>query len=405
MRRVIVALSAAVVALVAAACGGGGSATDSAATAGEPLRILLLAPLSTPALANNATNQINAAKAAVEVVNKNGGVLGRPVELDVQDEANSPTTAVTKLNTALAADAKPSVLLQTDASPITSAVLPMANQNKIVALNFAQTADSGDPAKNPYSFDLAASTGSVGAAFCAQMKSMNVRSFAVIRNDTPFANAEADEVSKQCQAAGLTLTGAEKFATTSLDVTPQLSTLQATNPDVLAFFAYGAPAGYVLQGVNRLSWGVPLLGDGAVIASPVVTTPPPAGMLDTDLEKNLKALAYKSTVYSANQPQPVTDMINGMKAAGGIPAPLTVAYAYDGVVLAAAGAAAAGTTTDGAKIAKAIEGLPPGGPKTAVFSSYTFSPTSHSAHPDPTQFAFIKPTKVVDGQFGNPSAS
>ncbi|WP_181780292.1 ABC transporter substrate-binding protein [Pseudonocardia pini] len=400
----IVSLGAAVVLAVTAACGGG-QAADSAGPSGEPLRILLLAPISAPALANNATTEINAAKAAVEVINKNGGVLGRPIELDVQDEANSPTTAVTKLNTALSGDAKPSVLVQTDASPITSAVLPLSNQNKIVALNFAQTADSGNPAKYPYSFDLAASTASIGAAFCAQMQSMNVKSFAIIRNDTPFANAETDEVTKQCQAAGLTLTGAEKFATSTLDVTPQLSALQATNPEVLVFFAYGAPSGYVLQGVNRLGWNVPLLGDGAVIASPVVTSPPPAGMLDTEFEANLKAMAYASTVYKADQPQPVTDLISGMKAAGGIPAPLTVAYAYDAVVLAAAGAEAAGTTTDGAKIAAAIEALPPGGPKTAIFSSYTFSPTSHSANPDPTEFAFIKPTKLVDGQFGNPSAS
>jgi branched-chain amino acid transport system substrate-binding protein len=404
MRRVIVALGAAVVMATAAACAGG-PAADSTGPSGESLRILLLAPISVPALANNATTEINAAKAAVEVINKKGGVLGRPIELDVQDEANSPTTAVTKLNTAASSDAPPAVLIQTDASPITSAVLPMSNQNKIVALNFAQTPDSGNPAKFPYSFDLAPSTASIGAAFCTQLKSMNVRSFAIIRNDTPFANAETDAVSTQCQADGLTLVGAEKFAPATLDVTPQLSALQAKNPEVLVFFAYGAPSGYVLQGVNRLGWDVPLLGDGAVIASAVVNSPPPAGMLDTEFEKNLKAMAYASTVYRADQPQAITDMINGMKAAGGIPAPLTVAYAHDAVVLAAAGAEAAGTTTDGAKIASAIESLPPGGPTTAVFTSYVFSSTVHSANPDPAEFAFIKPTRLVDGQFGNPAAT
>lgn len=404
MRRVVIALATATALAVTAACGSS-SGDGGPGSGGDPLRLLLLAPTSAPALANNATNEINAAKAAVATVNRNGGVLGRPIELDVQDEANSATTAVTKLNAALTGTSKPAVLIQADSSPITSAVLPLTKQKKVTTFNFAQTADSGDPSKNPYSFDLAASTSSIGSAFCAEMKAKNIKTFAIIRNDTPFANGETDEVTKHCQAEGITSVGAEKFAVSSLDVTPQLSSLQAKNPEVLVFFAYGAPAGYVLQGVNRLAWNVPLLGDGAVIASPVVTTPPPTGMLGTPMETNLRAMAYASTAYSPGQPQPVSDLIAGMKAAGGIPAPLTVAYAYDAVILAAAAAAAAGTTTDGAKIAAAVEKLPPGGPKTAIFSSYRFSSASHAANPDPSQFTFIKPTAVVDGQFGNPAAS
>jgi branched-chain amino acid transport system substrate-binding protein len=365
----------------------------------------MIAPVSSATLANNATTAVNAAKAAIATINKNGGVLGHDVELDVQDDAGTPTTAVTKLTSALNGSKKPAVLMQADASPEATALLPLTTQNKIVSFNQAPTADSGDPSKNPYNFDLSPSTANYAAAFCPQMKKDGAKTFGIIHGDSAFADSETDEVAKQCVAAGLQLVGNEKFALTALDVTPQLSALQAKKPDVLMASSYGAPSGYVLQGLDRLGWKVPVIGDNAFMVSPVITTAPPSGLLGTTLEANAKALVFASTAYSATQPQPVTDMIAGMKAQGGLPAPLIVAYAYDAMILAAAGAIAAGTTTDGAKIAAAIEKLTPGGPKTAIFPKYNFTATSHAANIDPSAFAFVKPTKVIDGQFGNPAAN
>ena len=417
MRKTIGVLVAVVALGVTAACSsssgskggsstaaGSGSGSSSAATVADPLRILLIAPTSSATLANNATTAVNAAKAAVDTINKNGGVLGHPVQLTVVDDAATPTTAVTKLQSALSGSDKPAIVMQADSSTVATAILPILTQNKVVSFNQAPNTTSGDPSKTPYNFDLSPATANYAAAFCPQMKTMGAKTFGIIHNDSPFADSETDEVAKQCVAAGLTMVGNEKFALTALDVTPQLSSLQAKKPDVLMVSTYGAPSGYVLQGLNRLGWNVPLLGDNAFMVSPVITTPPPSGMLGTANEANAKALVFASTAYSATQPQPVTDMINGMKAYGAIPAPLIVAYAYDAMVLGAAGAVAAGSTTDGAKIAAAIEKLPPGGPKTAIFPAYHFSATSHAANIDPTAFAFVKPTKVIDGQFGNPAA-
>jgi branched-chain amino acid transport system substrate-binding protein len=139
------------------------------------------------------------------------------------------------------------------------------------------------------------------------------------------------------------------------------------------------------------------------MVSPVVTSPPPSGQLGTPTEASLKCEVFQSTQYQANPPAPLTAMIQGMKALGPIPAPLILAYMYDGVILAAAGAQQAGTTTDGAAIAMAVDSL--ANAPTAIFSTYHFSSTSHSPNEDPTAFAFVAPSKVVDGQFGAPGSS
>jgi len=395
----------AVAVLGLSACGNSSGNNTNSSSDQPPLRIVITSSLSTSGVSANDQTALLAAKAAVATINAAGGVLGKPVELSTVEIANDPTSAVSKLQQQWTSANKPVIYLQVGASTIASATLPIASQNKVVSFNQAPTATSGDPSKFPYNFDLSPSTPNYAEAFCPELKKMNAKSFGIIYNDTPFAESLTGEIQKQCSAAGLTVVGREKFATNSLDVTPQLSALQAKNPDVLVVSSYGAPSGYVLQGRAKLGWNVPLLGDNAFMVSPVVNSSPPTGMLGTSSENNVRAEVFQSTVYRSDQPQALSNMIAKMKANGNIPAPLIVAYAYDEVILAAEGAKAAGSTTDAAKIAKAIEGLKPGGPATAVFPAYHFSSTSHSANVDASAFVFTAPTKVIDGQFGAPGSS
>jgi branched-chain amino acid transport system substrate-binding protein len=404
VRKSLVTLVA-VAALGATASGCGSSSGNSGSTAAQPLRILLLAPISSSVLGPNAQTAVNAAKAAEAVVNKAGGVLGHPIQLTIEDDAGDPTTAVTKLQSALASSDKPAAFIQADASPEAEAELPILTQSKVVSFNQAPTATSSDPSKTPYNFDLSPSTPNYAAAFCPAIKAEGAKTFAIIHGDDAFADPEAAAIAQQCQAQGLKMTGDQQFELTALDLTPQLSALEAGHPDVLVDSSYGAPSGYLLTDLNRLQWSVPVLGDDAFMVSPVITSPPPSGDLGTSLEAKVKALVFASTAYSPTEPAAVKDMVSGMKALGPIPAPLILAYAYDAVILAAAGAKAAGTTTDGAKIAHAVQSLKAGTYQTAIFPAYHFTATSHAANIDPTAFAFVKPSKVVDGQFGAPGSS
>ena len=55
------------------------------ASSAEPLKIGVVAPLTGPA-AEQGRDKIQAAKLATEEVNKAGGVLGRPIELVIEDD-------------------------------------------------------------------------------------------------------------------------------------------------------------------------------------------------------------------------------------------------------------------------------------------------------------------------------
>ena len=417
--RVLAAV--AVAAVVAAACSSSSSShlssngttggttgattggTSGGATSATPLRILEEAPLSFAPLQPNAQTAVAAAKAAVSYVNSHGGVLGHPVELTVVDDAGNPTTAVTKLESAINSGSKPAVFLQADASTEAAAELPILNQNKILSFNQSPTTTSGDASKFPYNFDLSPSTANYASAFCPYVKNHGGTSVAILHGNDAYGDALGPAMAQACQSDGVKVTGTQQFELTALDVTPQLEALEAGHPSYLLLQAYGPPAGYVLQGLQKLGWNVPILGDDSVMVSPVITSPPPSGQLGQPSEANLKCEVFQSTQYQANAPAPLSAMVQGMKALGPIPAPLILAYMYDGVILAAAGATKAGTTTDAGAIAKAVEGglTAP----TAIFSAYHFSSTSHSPNEDPTAFAFVAPSKVVDGQFGAPGST
>jgi branched-chain amino acid transport system substrate-binding protein len=66
-----------------------------AARGETPVRIGMVDPL-TGILSALAANEVEGAKYAVEIVNKSGGILGRPVELLVEDSANDVGTGVQK---------------------------------------------------------------------------------------------------------------------------------------------------------------------------------------------------------------------------------------------------------------------------------------------------------------------
>src|SRR4051812_15589822 len=75
------------------AAGLAAAALAASAIAADNLKIGVVAPLTGPG-AESGRFQINGAKLAVEEVNKAGGVLGRPLELVVEDDQTTNPGAV-----------------------------------------------------------------------------------------------------------------------------------------------------------------------------------------------------------------------------------------------------------------------------------------------------------------------
>ncbi len=86
----VLALSLCTLSLVA--CGGGKASSD--AEAENVIKVGAMGPLTGP-VAVYGVSATNGTKLAVEEINKNGGILGKKIELNLLDEKGDTTEAVT----------------------------------------------------------------------------------------------------------------------------------------------------------------------------------------------------------------------------------------------------------------------------------------------------------------------
>ncbi|GLY65426.1 ABC transporter substrate-binding protein [Amycolatopsis taiwanensis] len=402
MRTTRFVAAAAAAALLLAGCGSQGSSGSGGPD--QPLRVMITGGLSAPGvLAANAQTSVLAARAGVEDINKAGGIGGRRVELTVVDDTGDATTAVTKLREALASKEKPDVFLNSGPSTIANATLPILKQNKVLAFNVGPTKDSADPKQYPLNFDLSPGPQDQLKGFIAHIKQKGYASVGVIHGNSAYGQTFSANAQDALTAAGITVVGNEQYDVSALDMTPQLQSLQAKNPQVLVVDAYGAPAGYLLQSLEKLGWNVPLLGDTSVSATSLVSTPPPGGILGTPQVANLLMQVFKSTSYDPAADK-VNNMVKTMSGLGQIPGNLILAYNYDVFALLAAAARDAGST-ETAALAKSLEKpAVQESAGTAVISRYNFTSESHEPAADADTFTFVAPSKILNGQFGHPGA-
>jgi branched-chain amino acid transport system substrate-binding protein len=404
---------AAACALVLSACGGGdgdegGSGGGGGGEAQEPFRVLLSAGQSAQGtLATNAKSSTLAVQASADVLNENGGVDGRQIEVTIVDDAGDPTQAVTKLREAINSDEKPDLYLNTGPSTLAAATLPILNQNGILSFNMGPTADSFDPEVNPLNFDLSPSASDYIEGFLPHLEEAGYETIGIIHGNSAYGTTFGGAAEDAFAEAGFDVVANEEYDTAALDMTPQLTSIQSKEPDVLVVDAYGAPVGYLLQSKERLGWDVPVVTNNSVAATGLISAEPPNGVLGTAQVENMVMQVFQSCVFLPEDQQgaATTEMIEAMTSLGTIETTLIQAYNYDALRLVAAAAESIGSSDDAEALAEALED-----PEvheaadTAVLPSYNFSAESHAPNVDDDAFAFVAPSKIMNGQFGNPEA-
>mgnify|MGYP001366201292 FL=1 len=383
--------------LLLAACGGGGGGAQQAE---DTYKIMISGGSDAGPFTDQLVTGVIAARAGVKVANDNGGINGRKIELIESPDNADPQKALANLRAQIAKD-KPDAYLVASGSNVSAAVAGLLQQNDIIFLDSGNSADTNKPDTNPLAFHLAAPFRNVVEGYLPEFEANGYKRIGILNGNSAYAKqfgATAEELFKQ---KGYEVYRVE-YDSAALDMTAEISALQAWNPEVVVFNAYGAPVGYVLQGISKLGWDVPLLGDTSVTSTPLVTTLPPDGLVGTPEVANLKIEVTRSVnVKTANAD--TMKAIEAMKAFGEIKGSLNNCLNYDAVLLLAAAGNYA-KSTDPYKIAEAL--LKPEvyeNAGTAVYPTYPYKADDHQPQLPVDTHTFVPPSVVKDGQLGHDS--
>ncbi len=234
--------------LTAAAC------APQAQTNTGPVKIGLSVPLS--GASSDPGEQISrGARLAADLVNKSGGINGRKIELDVQDDAANPTNGVALLDRFAQEGVVGAVGYYNSA--VALAAQKPAEEKKIPLMVQGINSDIN----NPWTYHSVATDSEQARGATIFLKDRGSSKFAIMTDTSAFGTSALKQLNIALKNAGLTPAASETFEVDASDLTPQLLRIKNANADAIILFTIGAPMARTMQGLQQIGYKVPVVGN------------------------------------------------------------------------------------------------------------------------------------------------
>ena len=210
-----------------------------AARGETPVRIGMVDPL-TGVYAAVAQNEVTGAKLAVEQINAKGGILGRPIELLVEDSANDVGTGVQKARKLIERD-QVSFLIGDVNSGVAQAIAQVTNEKRvlhIVSGGHTDTITGKDCKWNVYR--VCNTTRMEANSVSELLFTKYGKKWHFITPDYAFGHTLQKAAMVDLQKLGGTMTGNELTPLGTTDFSAYLIKARAANPDVLLVLPQGS---------------------------------------------------------------------------------------------------------------------------------------------------------------------
>lgn len=260
MKKSLKVLTSALVStLVLAGCASGGGDTN-----GDTVKIGLNYELSGQ-VSTYGTSLVNGIEFAVKEINAKGGVLGKQIELIKVDNKSLGEEAA-NVSSRLATRDKVVAILGPATSGNVKAALPPAEENKVPLISASSTADDVTVDSNgkvrEYVFKTCFSDSFQGvtmANFAA--KELGHLKTAILRDNTSDYSQGLTNAYKETYAGlGGEIVAEEAYQAKDTDFKTLLTTIKASNPDVLFVPGYYEEVGLIIKQARELGLDVPVLG-------------------------------------------------------------------------------------------------------------------------------------------------
>jgi branched-chain amino acid transport system substrate-binding protein len=339
------ALVAVLVVLAAALVAGCGEETTSTSSgggsqpSGDPIVIGAIVS-ATGANAALGTQERNVLEMMEGYVNGEGGVLGRPLDIIVEDDKSDPQEAVTAANRLIEQE-KVVALIAATGSSSTVAVKAITAEKHIpqmamVAANVIT--DEGPiewiwrtPQKN-----------AVAAARLLEYVSdtLGVSKIGVLHNENAFGSDGMDAITDMAADYGLEIVAAESFKTDDSDLTAQLTSIRSAEPQALVVWDTSQGAALVAVNMQQLGMDIPYVGShgianttfidlagdaaegvvfvaGRLVIPSSITDPDQKGVTDSFIETYEYEWGESPNPFAGYAFEAITILVDAIERAGG----------------------------------------------------------------------------------------
>jgi len=193
---------------------------------------------------------------AETIVNKDGGIKGRPVHFVFHDDETSPQVAVQITNQIIAKH--PPVFLGAMLVGQCKAMAPLLQQAGPTMYCFSP-AMSAKPGE--FAFASFLPTTGIAQAVLHYFHSKGwARLGAITTTDASGQDSESafDEVLKKPEFAGMSIVDREHFNAQDVSVVAQIERLRGAKPDALIAYTTGAAVGTIFRGLTQTGFDVPV---------------------------------------------------------------------------------------------------------------------------------------------------
>jgi branched-chain amino acid transport system substrate-binding protein len=188
------------------------------------------------------------------IVNKTGGIGGRPVKFVVHDDQSSPQLAVQLTNAAIARNA--AVIIGSTAVALCNAMAPLAKEGPIVYC----LSPGIHPPDGSFVFSAGVSTADTLGGGIRFLAERGWKKIAVITS-IDATGQDADRIVDSALAAqpGMTIVAREHFNTSDVSVSAQMAHVKASEAQALIAWSTGSAFGTLMRGATESGVTVPIV--------------------------------------------------------------------------------------------------------------------------------------------------
>ena len=250
----------------------GGTGKAGLAATGDPIKIGILDPLSGP-YKTSSIHDVHGANVAVDLFNKRGGVLGRPVVIFEADDASNPEIAV-KAATKFVKEDRVDVLMGTFNADCALVVSELATQeNKLFMATGAHLPELSGVACDSHTFVFMPHARMLAHAVVPHLVKAYGTRWYMITTSTLDGKAAAQAMVEAAKAHKVEFLGEALMPFGSTDFVSALSAARDKDPTAIILNLYGWDLVHALKGYGKLELAKEKIGVGGMLSGEQIGRP------------------------------------------------------------------------------------------------------------------------------------